>query len=168
MNSEEILTTALAYEKKIRDLYLDAVDTIDDERGKSFFKALADDEQSHVDFLTDNFERLKKSEGIDWDRLRSPLPDRQALEKKIEKMKDKIPERMLGDFKTVLSSALQLEIETSAYYRDACEKTQGEIKSVLEKFLEIEQNHVDLVQFELDLAAGSGHWLNFMEIDMEY
>jgi len=36
--------------KKIRDLYVSAQEIIDDERGKKIFSALADDEQSHVDF----------------------------------------------------------------------------------------------------------------------
>ena len=51
MNSEEIFISALAYEKKIRDLYVSADKIVDDERGKKIFKALADDEQAHVDFL---------------------------------------------------------------------------------------------------------------------
>ena len=42
MTSQEIFTTALQYETKIRDLYLSADSIIDDERGKAIFRALAD------------------------------------------------------------------------------------------------------------------------------
>jgi len=36
------------------------------------------------------------------------------------------------------------------------------------KFLAIERRHEDIVQIELDHASNSGHWFNFMEIDMEH
>ncbi len=168
MGSEEIFATAIEYEKKIHKFYLDAVNIIDDVKGQSFFKELAADELAHVDFLGYSLEQLKNSKEIDLDKLKSSLPSKENLETQIEKMKDEIPERMLGDIKRVLTSALKLEIETSSFYKEAFEKSEGSIKSILEKFYEIEQNHVDLVQFELDMASHSGHWLDFMEIDMEY
>lgn len=59
MNSHEIFATALQYEEKIRDVYLSAVGIVDDERGKTIFQALADDEQSHIDFLHYSLEQLK-------------------------------------------------------------------------------------------------------------
>jgi rubrerythrin len=167
MGSEEIFATAIEYEKKIHKFYLDAVNIIDDVKGQSFFKELAADELAHVDFLEYSLEQLKNSKEIDLDKLKSSLPSKENLEIQIEKMKDEIPERMLGDIKRVLTSALKLEIETSSFYKEAFEKSEGSIKSILEKFYEIEQNHVDLVQFELDMASHSGHWLDFMEIDME-
>jgi rubrerythrin len=82
-------------------------------------------------------------------------------------MKAKIPERMLGDIKTVLNSALKLEKETSAFYRDSRDKTEGAIREVLNKFFEIEERHVDVVQIEIDHAMNNGMWFNFMEMDLE-
>ena len=38
------------------------------------FRALADDEQSHIDFLHYSLEQLKKNEAIDIDRLVSQFP----------------------------------------------------------------------------------------------
>ena len=83
-------------------------------------------------------------------------------------MRKKIPERILGDVKRVLNAALKLEIETSRFYEDACEKTQGPIKEIFNKLLEIEKRHEDVVQIELDHASNNGYWFNFMEIDMEH
>ena len=167
MSSEEIFATAIEYEKKIHKFYLEAMDIIDDKKGQSFFKELAEDELSHVDFLEYSLEQLKKSNEIDLDKLKSSLPSQEKVENQIEKIKKEIPEKMLGDFKRVLTSALKLEHETSSYYKEAYSKAEGPIKSIFKKFHEIEQNHVDLVQFELDMASHNGYWLDYMEIDME-
>lgn len=167
MDSTEIFVTALQYEERIRDLYLSAVDIVDDERGKALFKGLADDEQSHIDFLKYSLDVLKGEGTIEIDRLKTPIPSQEKILSHIETMKTSIPERMLGDVKRVLSSALELELETSAYYLDASKKAEGEIKKVLEKFVEIENRHAEVVRIELDYASKSGHWFNFMEISME-
>jgi rubrerythrin len=167
MNSQEIFATALQYEEKIRDLYRSAEEIVDDQRGKTIFRALGDDEQSHIDFLRYSLEQLKANGTIDIDRLVSSIPTLKQLESGIEKLKAKIPTQMLGDIKSVLGSALILEKETSAFYRDACNKTEGKIKTIFEKFLEIEERHVDVVQIELDHAQHNGMWFNFMEVDLE-
>jgi len=167
MESTEIFMTALKYEEKIRDLYLSAVDIVDDERGKKLFKALADDEQSHIDFLNYSLNTLKVQGSIDAGKLETPIPSEEMLRSRVETMKAKIPEKMLGDVKRVLNSALQMELETSAYYKDASEKTEGKIREILEKFVEIEDRHVNVVQVELDYASKSGHWFDFMEASME-
>jgi rubrerythrin len=167
MNSQEFFMTALQYEEKIRDLYRSADEIVDDERGKAIFRALADDEQSHVDFLRYSLEQLKANGTIDINQLQTSIPTIKQLESRIEKLKVNIPTQMLGDIKSVLGSALVLEKETSAFYRDTCSKTEGEIKTIFEKFLEIEERHVDVVQIELDHAQHNGMWFNFMEVDLE-
>lgn len=167
MDSTEIFISALKYEEKIRDLYFLAVDIVDDERGKALFKALADDEQSHIDFLNYSLGVLKSGGEIDVGKLTTPIPSQEQINSNIEEMKAKIPDKMLGDVKRVLSGALQMEIETSRYYLEASEKAEGKIKEILEKFVEIEDRHVNVVQIELDHASNSGHWFNFMEVSME-
>lgn len=167
MDSISIFTTAMEYEEKIRDLYLEAVVMIDDERGKGIFKALAEDEQSHVDFLNYSLEQLRANNAIDINRLQTAIPARKLIDDNIEKMKAEIPKHMLGDIKTVLNSALKLEKETSAFYKDSRDKSEGAIKEVLNRFFEIEERHVDVVQIEIDHAMKNGMWFNFMEVDLE-
>ena len=168
MDSAEIFITALQYEERIRDLYLSGVDIVDDERGKALFKGLANDEQSHVDFLKYSLDTLKSEGRIEVDQLTTSIPSQENILSNIETMKAKIPKKMLGDVKRVLNSALQMEIETSAYYLDASKKSEGDIKEILERFVEIEDRHIEVVQVELDYASKSGHWFNFMEISMEF
>lgn len=165
MDAQTLFSQAVIYETKIRDLYRSAVDTIDDERGKSIFQALADDEQAHVAFLEYALDRLGDDGIIDTARLTTAIPV--PVEAQIQAMSARIPDRMLGDTKRVLNAALALEVETTAFYREAWEKTRGTIADIFEKFLEIEQRHADVVQMELDHAANNGYWFNFMEIDME-
>ncbi|WP_163339481.1 ferritin family protein [Desulfopila sp. IMCC35008] len=167
MDSVKIFTTALEYEIKIRDLYLSAAKKVDDERGKSIFSALADDEQSHVDFLHYSLEQLRVHKSIDPARLQTAIPDRVLVESNIKKLEADIPAQMLGDIKIVLDSALKLEKETSAFYREARDKTEGPIREILNKFFEIEEGHVNVVQIELDHAMHNGMWFNFMEINLE-
>jgi rubrerythrin len=168
MTSEEIFSTALEYEKKIRDLYRSAVETIDDDRGKALFKALADDEQGHVKFLEYSLGILQEQKQLGTKKPDTaiPLPARDL--EKIQEMAHKIPKNILGDLKRVLNAALSLEIETSRFYHDAIQKTQqGPIRDILKKFYDIEQRHVEVVQIELDFASNNGYWFNFMETDME-
>ena len=167
MESTEIFAQALTFEKKIRDLYRTAESMIDDERGKAIFSGLADDEQSHIDFLEAGLETLKKSGTVDPNRLITTIPDINTVQAKIEQMKTRIPEKMLGDIKSVLSSAFKMEVETTEFYQNAHESTEGDIKKVMAKFVEIEQRHTDVVRIELDHATHNGFWFNFMEISME-
>ncbi len=167
MDSASIFTMAMEYEKKIRDLYVTAAEKVDDERGKKIFSALAEDEQSHVDFLQYSLEQLQTDNAIDGDRLLSNIPA-QVLEDEINRLKAEIPDQMLGDIKTVLGTALKLEKETSAFYKDARAKCDDEvIGKILDKFIEIEDRHVDVVQLELDHAMSNGMWFDFMEINLE-
>jgi rubrerythrin len=167
MDSIEIFTTALRYEEKIRDLYSNAAQIVDDLRGKSIFGALAADEQGHIDFLYYCLVRLRESKAIDIDLLSTSIPDLKSLTKNLDHLKARIPERMLGDIKTVLRSAPEMEKETSAYYRQSAARSEGAIKEILEKFLVIEVRHEEVVQTELDHALHNGIWFDFMEVDLD-
>ena len=167
MDSIDIFTTALRYEEKIRDLYSNAAQIVDDKRGKTIFGALAADEQGHIDFLQYSLDRLRESKTIDIDLLSTSIPDMKSVKRNLDHLTAKIPERMLGDIKTVLRSALAMEKETSEYYRRSAAKSDGAIKDILEKFLLIEIRHEEVVQTELDHALHNGIWFDFMEVDLE-
>jgi rubrerythrin len=166
--AQEIFNTALVYEKKIRDLYRSAVETIDDPRGKELFQALADDEQNHVAFLEHGLTLLREDKDHKMEKPGTSIPFPARDFEKIKQMADQIPKNILGDLKRVLNAALSLEIETSRFYRDAIQKVAaGPVREILEKFYDIEQRHVEVVQIELDFASNNGYWFNFMETDME-
>lgn len=167
MSSEQIFIDALEYENRIRDMYFAAMDKVDDQRGKDLFKALGEDEQSHVDFLEYSLETLKSGGTIDISRLHTAIPAKDRIAAHVSRMTDRIPEQMLGNIKRLLNSALSIEVETSDFYRQAVTQTSGDIQAIFKKFLEIEERHVEAVQVELDHASKSGFWFNFMEVDLE-
>ena len=67
----------------------------------------------------------------------------------------------------MLSKALKLEIETSNFYQEMVDKLSDEGRQMFARFLEIENGHIDVVQFELDFFSKSGYWMGFKEFDME-
>ena len=79
MNSEQIFIDALEYENRIRDMYFQAMENVDDRRGKELFKALGDDEQSHVDFLEYSLATLKAGNVIEIDRLKTAIPSKKMI-----------------------------------------------------------------------------------------
>ena len=66
-----------------------------------------------------------------------------------------------------LKEALELERRTSAFYRQLVGALDPKYRPLFERFLEIEEGHVTLVQAEIDALAGHGHWFDFMEFSLE-
>jgi rubrerythrin len=66
-----------------------------------------------------------------------------------------------------LGKALQVEIETTAFYRKMVAQLPDEGRKLFARFLEIEENHIEAVQFEMDFTGNTGYWFNMKEFDME-
>jgi len=64
MDLEKAIKTALELEIKIRDIYLEGVQSIQNEAGRRIFQILADDEQYHVDYLEHKLEQWQKP--VNW------------------------------------------------------------------------------------------------------
>ena len=67
MTVEEAIKTAIEYETRIRDLYLEALEAATDENGKRIFKLMADEEQHHLNYLNTKLTKLEASGEIDID-----------------------------------------------------------------------------------------------------
>jgi rubrerythrin len=167
MNLETAITSALEFENRIRDLYLEAVDSTDDAAGKKIFQALADDEQRHVDYLESRLDEWQRQGQITVATLESTIPDKAAIKKEAKALQATINQDARGLKQQMLSRALEMEIETSRFYRELIEKVSGDHRNMFSRFLEIEDNHVEAVQFELDHLGNTGFWYGFEEFDME-
>jgi hypothetical protein len=64
-----------------------------------------------------------------------------------------------------LSKALQLETETSNFYRKMVEE-MGSDGELFERFLEIEKGHQAIVQAELDYHQQTGYLFDFQDFAM--
>ena len=67
----------------------------------------------------------------------------------------------------MLSRALEMEIDTSRFYEQLVEQVPPDQQNMFKRFLEIENNHIEVVQFELDHISKTGFWFGFEEFDME-
>lgn len=167
MTLEEAIKTALEYETKIRDAYLEAVKVTEDAAGRSIFQQLADDEQRHVDYLEHKLAQWQESGSITVDTLESTIPAREVIQKQAAKMRAHVTGEFRGLKEQMLSKALQLELDTSNFYRQMVDQMSDEGRQMFARFLEIEDNHVEAVQFELEHVGHMGYWFGFEEFDME-
>ena len=167
MTIAEAIKTAIEYEIKIRDIYLEAAAAEDDAVGKGIFETLAKDEQNHIDYLQHSLERLKTSGAVPTERLDSAIPSREVVMREAVKVQSHVAKDFLGMRQQMLSKALKMEVETSDFYQKMVDELPGDGQAFFERFLEIENNHIKAVQFELDYLGKTGYWFDFKEFDME-
>lgn len=167
MTLEEAIKTALDYENRIRDIYLDSAERTEDPAGKKIFRQLAEDEQRHVDYLEHKLGQWRSTGRVTVEKLDSSVPSAGHLRKEAEKVKARVGGDHRGLRQQMLSKALQAEIETSNFYRQMVQQLEDDGRQMFSRFLEIENNHIEAVQFELDHVARTGHWFGFEEFDME-
>ena len=167
MNIEKAIKTAIEYEIRIRDIYLEAVAAVGDEVGKGIFETLGQDEQHHIDYLEHKLAQFQKTGAIQPEKLESAIPDQASIQQEADKVKALAAKDFLGVKQQMLSKALDMEIETSAFYQKLVNELPADARSMFERFLEIENNHIKAVQFELDYMGKTGYWFDFKEFDME-
>lgn len=167
MKLEEAIKTAIAYEVRICDIYRQAAASVADEVGRRVFDTLGNDEQRHIDYLQHKLEQLKKTGKIDAARLESVVPSGEAVDRESDRVKSLMAGDFLGIRRQMLSKALAAEIETSDFYRKMVDELPADGRALFARFLEIENNHIKAVQFELDYLSKTGYWFDFKEFDME-
>ncbi len=118
MKLEAAIQSALEFENRIRDLYIEAVARTDEPAGKKIFQTLADDEQRHVDYLENRLDEWQKRGKISNEILASMVPDKAAIRKEAAALQSKISEDARGLKQQMLSQALAMEIENGRFERE--------------------------------------------------
>ena len=167
MTLEEAIKTALDYETRIRDIYREAAEKISDPRGKKILQLLGDDEQIHIEYLLDRLELWGKTGKLSDKKLESSIPSIETIQNEVEKIKSHVSQENRRGEIEILSRALKAEVETSNFYERMVNELSDEGQRMFARFLEIEKNHIDAVQFELDYITKTGYWFDFKEFDME-
>jgi rubrerythrin len=167
MNIEKAIREAMRLETKIRDLYIEAHINCDDPIGKQFFATLRDDEQYHHDFLTSRLEELQTAGKF-------KTPDLEEVEFQFEetdRLMNRAKQVMAEDDRKLrtqmLSKALEVEKETSGFYEKMVSLFSDDAQKLFKRFMQIENNHIEAVQIELDYVMKTGYWFDFKEFDME-
>ncbi len=96
MTLEEAIKTAIEYEIRIRDIYLEATAAVDDEVGKRIFETLGNDEQHHIDYLQHKLEQFQKTGAIEPEKLASAVPDQESINKEADKVRSLAAKDFLG------------------------------------------------------------------------
>lgn len=169
MNLQEALNVALDYEHKVRDHYAKGAETIDNPQGKKVFETLAREEQGHVDYLQHCLDQWTKEGKVDPGEIKPVVAPGLAWVEKAKAELQKNPAKRTASENEVslLKVALELELKTSSFYRDLVGKLPEGDRALFDKFLEIEEGHVAIVQAELDAVQGMGFWFDVMEFDLE-
>ena len=168
MDLKEALTTAIGYETKVRDHYTKGAEKILDPRGKKMFTVLAREEQGRLAYLETRLAEWHKSGTISSPELATELPSSQW----IDEAKAKVAQSPAGTIAVqgeieLLKIALELERQTSGFYRQLVDTLTLAERGLFARFLEIEQGHLLLVQAEIDALAGHGTWFDVMEFRLE-
>jgi len=167
MKIEIAIRTAIEYESKILAVYTQAADEVADARGKKILHMLADEEQGHLAYLQSKLRKWEDQGELQFDGLTSRLPSADLIRANANKISGEFSGKSLTRERQILERALKAEIETSKFYEGLVAELSGDNQQMFARFLEIENEHVQLVQAELDFAIQSGFWFDFAEIDME-
>jgi len=167
MDIEEAIKTAIEFETRIVETYTEAYEKVSTDSGRRLVEALVEDEKHHLKYLKDKLEQFTKDGIITLERLETVIPPKDVIVREVAKLKKKISRGSKSDIKQIISRALNLEIETSEFYRRMVDELSAEGKEMFAHFLEIEEAHLTLVRAEFDYFNDTGYWFDIKEFDME-
>ncbi|UCE73970.1 MAG: hypothetical protein JSV56_13270 [Methanomassiliicoccales archaeon] len=165
---EEAIKMALEYESKVKDVYCEAEKQVTDPTGKHVVKVLANEEQDHLDYLKSRLDEWQKTGKVTAVRLESMVPTKVIIESEVDKLKDRMqsPSSHRDSELKMLNKALEVEMETSEFYKKMVDELTEEGQKLFARFVEIEEGHLAMVQAEIDYLSGPGYWFDFREFDL--
>jgi rubrerythrin len=167
MNVEEAIQTAIQYEKRVVQVYEEAARASQDPAGRKIFGALVKEEQQHVAYLESRLGEWTSSGHVTAASLGTVVPSRQRIDEGIRTLQGRVAAKAPEAEMRLLKRALDVEVETSAFYARVVRELPPEARKLFERFVEIEQGHQAIVQAEMNAVAGNGYWFDMPEISME-
>ena len=167
MTIEEAIKTAIQYEKKVVQVYEEAVRASEDETGKKIFSVLAKEERQHVDYLESRLTEWKATGRVTAAALGTVVPSRERIDEGVRTLQSRVARKAPEAEMRLLKRALDVEVETSAFYGRVVKELPPEGRPLFERFVEIEHGHQAIVQAEMNAVAGNGYWFDISEISME-
>ena len=149
------------------DLYKENSDRLNNPVAKKIFKVLADEEQLHVEYLKNSLNEWKKSGIVNTKTLETIVPDKDAVEAGIQKLKKEDAEYDIKEEMEIFKKVLKLEIESTNFYKNMIKDFPEESQANFDRLIEIEEGHEMIIQAEIDHANKLGFWFDFMEFDLE-
>jgi rubrerythrin len=167
MTIDEAIRTALQYENRVVGVYEEAMTASQDPTGQKVFKTLAEEEKQHVAYLESKRREWESTGRVTPGPVESVVPSRAAIAEGIKNLKTKVAAQSRENEIQLLKRALQVEVETSDFYKRMVAELPAEGRDLFERFVQIEEGHKAIVQAELDSVSGSGFWFDFAEFNLE-
>ena len=168
MKLEDAIKTAIEFETKVTTNYDEAARKTADPVGKKVFETLAKEEQGHIAYLRSRLDEWKKTGHVTAASLETAIPSAAKIKEGMSKLKanrDKRPPAE-GELR-FLQRALELEVETSGFYKKMVAELDSEGQNLFKRFVEIEEGHVTIVQAQIDSVTGLGFWFDMQEFQLE-
>ena len=167
MQIEEAIITAIEYEVRIREHYVESQSTATDPVARRVFGLMAGEENDHVKYLEKKLKEWKEGNKLSAEDLETALPSLDWIEKEIGKLASAGVKGTATVELGALETAAAIESETNHFYAGLVEKLPDEAKSFFSRFVEIEAGHLALVNAEIGAIKGSGYWFDIPEFDVE-
>ena len=167
MTVEKAIESAIAMEARIRDVYARAQTNCSDKAGQRVFGMLKDDEQYHLDYLNKRLVEWRQHGEMQLEPLKTVVPTAGEIRMHLNRLRKTMAMDDRGMLQQMLSKALQVEVQTSDFYKKMVYEYDGKARDMFARFLEIEDGHIEAVQAELDYVIKTGYWFDFKEFDME-
>ena len=166
MTIEKAIQTAIEFENEVRDVYQAAAQEAVDPVGKRLFTVLADEEQGHVDYLQNRLEEWRKTGKVNPAALETAVPAHEVIAEAAHSVSESMSEVDHAVELKMLGRALEAERKTSSFYRKMVAELPTEGQKLFQRFVEIEEGHVAIVQAEMDAVTGNGAWFDVLEIKL--
>jgi rubrerythrin len=164
---EAAIRQALEYEAKVKGVYAKALDQAADPVGRRVFQTLADEEQGHIDYLRSKLETLLATGTLAPGDLGTAIPSPSAIAANVARLERALSPGAGAAEADLLRQALDVETETSAFYKRMVDELPRDGRDFFAPFLRIEEGHVAIVQAELDAVTRLGFWFDYREFDLE-
>jgi len=163
VNLEQAIVTAIKFETRVHATYAEAAASAAHEVARRVFRTLCDEEMGHIRYLRERLEEWRAGGAINLHELGSQVGSRAAIEAGAARLRATLAGgrgRGGGIELASLHKALEAERETSTFYKQMVATLDADGRRLFERFVEIEEGHLAMVQAELDLVTGSGTWFD--------
>ncbi len=167
MTIEQAIISVLELERQVQKHYAQAAEHTNDPAGKDLFTILANEEQGHINYLEAQLKTWRETGRIDAGKLTSILPSKEWLDKGKIKMCKIAFDKDYSSEIAQLKDALKFERQISEFYQKLIATLGSEGAALFAPFLRIEENHLALVQGELDALQKDGFWFDISEFNLE-
>ena len=167
MTIEEAIKTAVDHEERVRDLYKESINKVNNSTVQKIFKVLADEEETHVDYLKNSLKEWEDSGIISVEKLETAIPNKDVIEANIKKLKKYTYEQEFNEELEAFKKALESEIESTNFYKRMVKELPEESQGLFTRLIEIEEGHELIIQAEIDNLNKLGFWFDFMEFNLE-